>query len=1455
MAARQEAERVTGGESFAALRDRLAVSMPEEKAAPDSWDIALSAVEPGRLGRHLLEGGACLFAPAPEPTLRELIDYYAKTQNVSPDDVPLGELKPPPADVWARYLAAEEGGSPQDTSAAPEQRDGCLVLQSMVFPQFLRRALRALAGLGEEQGEACGLHLAMGNLALAGEPEGLPFLLLPVVVARRDDGETALRWSGAAPFVNPEAGRLMGEADEAKLPALVLPPDGPLDLGAFMNAAAEALARNPDLSLTPGLTLTALSFSGAWALRDLFKAGWELGQDAQRSAAAILHAPPKPDASLPESEPGDLDRKLEAPLPFDGPQGRLLEAGASGRSLLAMGVRGTGKTHTAFNLATHALAKGKKVLYVSTRAASLKGFLHHAKDSGIGGAVLGAMGAGPTLATLSAQYREEIKRIAKATQDAHAAEETLAKAREAHEAAGSDLRDYHGALAARIGKLDLKVSAILYETGRLKLEHARLSRVLPEAPGFDATAVDADKRRADKQLLLACEAAVAKVSEKQPLAQHPWAGVSALCLAEEKEREALIQKAQALRDALSALTKSLKRDITAHDKKVLLDDRLLSDLRRLAESRGELTADRERYERALTLVKRVLDGLRIKVANEPAAILAVRRLIEFAAQPPEVFEQVPRSLLTEPDLDMRLEAMEPELSRLAEAQDLLSGTFDLVGLRGLGQERLREMAGILRKRGFFKASDKEWRVARRDLKKIRVLKGKGTDALMPDLLEAAAQFLDDEALFFEESEATHLLGEDLDSAAYWFGAFREGRGWINEVEAAFNSGFARQVQLGPALIALEEEEMTAVAKAAEAEEHEDLVWAAGSLASQDKDWGYAKVTAWAAHLQSLISEENAKLVAGGDGKAKAKDAAKIDLLTVAERLSGEVAAYDQAWQSFKEAAKLRERFWITKAAPDLPARLTRVEHALSDPGSLKEWAGLMTLLNQERRPGVTEIMKAVVAGNVPKAAACDLYDLLLFEALSRAARAAYPALEKHGAEGWQTQRGTYLQSERNLASAIAGALAARLAERALAARKAVETLLGKAASKPVEALFAESFDTLSDVTPCMALTPAAVARLLPAKVGLFDLVILDDAQALYETEASPALLRAKQAVVLADPLRRGVAPGAGLLGTLEGRLPVVQLTGHHGALDFGTAALLSRVGPLAAVDMSVLPRETAAPARFALHAHWRVAGKPATPDTEAQAVAEALAERLRAGLSESVAVVTTGSGQAERIREALDLLFEEEPKLAKSLAGPGEGGAPVVIEPLAVFGDKRRDVILLSPGIGVEDFSPGSLDLLPSLLLGEQGRIDVFCALTPKELAQAVGEDPGGAFLSLVLARAAALGRGDPALPKRELGRLERSLDRALSVQGLQLRPNAFDPLGHCALEESSAPCLPLGLLRLERGEFVKEGALRVREACFDRRCQRLGWADARILADSWAREPQEVLERAVQGIRRDRAK
>ncbi len=71
--------------------------------------------------------------------------------------------------------------------------------------------------------------------------------------------------------------------------------------------------------------------------------------------------------------------------------------------------------------------------------------------------------------------------------------------------------------------------------------------------------------------------------------------------------------------------------------------------------------------------------------------------------------------------------------------------------------------------------------------------------------------------------------------------------------------------------------------------------------------------------------------------------------------------------------------------------------------------------------------------------------------------------------------------------------------------------------KPIRQLIREIPDVLTELAPCLMMSPLSVAQYLPADQALFDVVIFDEASQITVWDAVGSLARGRQAIVAGDP--------------------------------------------------------------------------------------------------------------------------------------------------------------------------------------------------------------------------------------------------------------------------------------------------------------------------------------------------
>lgn len=397
----------------------------------------------------------------------------------------------------------------------------------------------------------------------------------------------------------------------------------------------------------------------------------------------------------------------------------------------------------------------------------------------------------------------------------------------------------------------------------------------------------------------------------------------------------------------------------------------------------------------------------------------------------------------------------------------------------------------------------------------------------------------------------------------------------------------------------------------------------------------------------------------------------------------------------------------------------------------------------------------------------------------------------------------------------------------------------------------------------------------------FDLVVLTEAHALGLAEASLALVRAPQVVVVGDPhgprpTRR--EPGApeddsapleprdSLLAAAAESLAVVPLTRHHRrsrelvALadsvaraeapappppDTGwsvPAAHPDRVARLDVVPDGVVPATATAAAS---------AGDVPGPDAEVARVVDLVLTHVRRQPQESLAVVALGRAHARRVADALRVELTEHPDLTGWFTGGAR--APFVVTDLAHAEAAVRDHVVLTLGMGLTAHRRvlhrfGRLDgpdgdrLLRQALTRALSRVTVVSSITAEQLDPHRTSTPGARGLLALLSRLPAPDP-DPA-PARPV---EQAVDPVLArlVAALADRDvPAAAPAGAPACTPDLAVDAPSGRVAVlwdgRPPTEVDQGVL-VEEELLEAALRRAGWRVARVSARAVVADPGAV--------------
>src|SRR3954447_24191759 len=282
------------------------------------------------------------------------------------------------------------------------------------------------------------------------------------------------------------------------------------------------------------------------------------------------------------------------------------------------------------------------------------------------------------------------------------------------------------------------------------------------------------------------------------------------------------------------------------------------------------------------------------------------------------------------------------------------------------------------------------------------------------------------------------------------------------------------------------------------------------LLAQRVQW--LKVAGAAADVSSLSHVQLRKLIVAGlpagtaaaDAVARLRDAVTA-LIAVSRSSSDQLAT------------------WAGDDGLVLRWSMTRPERGVDNLMSLRRWISFLDTLGPLRFAGLFDARALLVTGAVKADDAVRAFDRGL-AAASVAERLDASGLDLFDAGAHQKAIRRFTRASRTVRDHLTSALPARvLAARPFDAESgsgqvgALQRELAKQRrGLGVRQLLSLYGELITQVMPCVLVSPDSVARFFPAVSGLFDLVVFDEASQIRVADAVGALGRARAAVVVGD---------------------------------------------------------------------------------------------------------------------------------------------------------------------------------------------------------------------------------------------------------------------------------------------------------------------------------------------------
>ena len=405
---------------------------------------------------------------------------------------------------------------------------------------------------------------------------------------------------------------------------------------------------------------------------------------------------------------------------------------------------------------------------------------------------------------------------------------------------------------------------------------------------------------------------------------------------------------------------------------------------------------------------------------------------------------------------------------------------------------------------------------------------------------------------------------------------------------------------------------------------------------------------------------------------------------------------------------------------------------------------------------------------------------------------------------------------------------------------------------------------LRALKPCWVMSPSAVGAALPAEPW-FDVLVVDEAGRLALGEAAPALLRARQVVMLGDErqLAPAAAPGApppaSALDALGGIVEERALGTHYRSRDERLAAFANahvyegRLATFPGVGGDDPPLR---------HVLIRPRKEGDAAADEMAAVVRLACEHALSRPHESLGVIAADAAQAARLREALWARAREEPGIAAFF---GERGpeTPLVTTADGAQGEERDAVILALPaertdpggpvrGVGALGAEGGERRICVAVTRARR-RLTVVSSFRASDMDAVAAEGPGGRLLQAFLRYAEREGGEPPASAAPVLDPITADVQRALAEAGVptEARVGMSRRPVELAASHPDRPGRRVLAVELDGPDYRDLGGAPDRDRIRPEQLERMGWTHHRLWSAEWIENRERAISRVREALQR----
>jgi hypothetical protein len=238
------------------------------------------------------------------------------------------------------------------------------------------------------------------------------------------------------------------------------------------------------------------------------------------------------------------------------------------------------------------------------------------------------------------------------------------------------------------------------------------------------------------------------------------------------------------------------------------------------------------------------------------------------------------------------------------------------------------------------------------------------------------------------------------------------------------------------------------------------------------------------------------------------------LADATESLTNASGTTPVSWAAWTGMQPFLKRWMSTRTGRD-PLQPTGV--------SLPNWVRWRRAVAPLRDFGLLDAYSTVISGALPADEASDAFERG-FATASRHERARATGLDDFDAAGQGRSIERYTSAARDIRAELPRAIPAQLIGRREFDQQTAQGRAGKFVAEvakmrgrmSVRDIMTTYGDLVAEITPCVLVSPDSVARFFPAKAGLFDIVVFDEASQVRVADAVGAMGRATSVVVVGD---------------------------------------------------------------------------------------------------------------------------------------------------------------------------------------------------------------------------------------------------------------------------------------------------------------------------------------------------